>query len=228
MQEKWHWDQEYFRKKLGLKYLLDRICAYVWLGFISPFFLLIFFLIKVDSFFHPECTGKVFYTEPRVSAGGVFEIIKFCTITKAGIKWVRSDPENRSQTICKKRTRSGKIIAKWYFDELPQVINIAKGQMSFVGPRPHLPGEYKKEIEEGSFYRQHMKAGLFGVPQACKRNPPQKQLFEKMILSYKAEQECLNTLDGLYARECIRRSIWQILWWDYLLIARYFIIFARG
>lgn len=215
-------------RNLKFKYFLDRLLAYPLLFFASPFVLLAAWIIKLDGWISPENSGSVFYTEPRKSAKKVFQVLKFRTVTKKDIDWIKQCPEKRSITWAKKRTNAGRIIVKWYFDELPQIFNIIKGEMSFVGPRPHVFGVYAKEIQEGCFYREIMKAGLFGVPQACKKNPQHIRMFDDMGKREKSENEMLNSLDGIYARECMRRSLLGVVLFDWEIFARFVVIFLEG
>ena len=133
-----------FRKKLRIKYLLDRILAWILLIILGPFILLIAFLIKLEGFLKPENSGPAFYRESRISEGRVFRMLKFRTVTTSHIRWIREKSESRSSSYpTKNRTRLGKIIMHSYLDEIPQLWNIAKGEMSFVGPRPHIKKIYE-------------------------------------------------------------------------------------
>jgi lipopolysaccharide/colanic/teichoic acid biosynthesis glycosyltransferase len=113
-------------------------------------------------------------------------------------------------------------------DELPQLINILKGEMSFVGPRPHLIKHHEIDIAKGCLYRNYIKAGLLGVPQACKRHPKYKELFNRMARTNKTTDDVLNTLDGVYVKHCLDCSIWGILWFDLVLIFRGLLVVFRG
>tara|TARA_B100000315_G_C14481391_1_gene543071 strand:+ start:36 stop:785 length:750 start_codon:yes stop_codon:yes gene_type:complete len=220
--------QERLRHNLKVKYLLDKILAYPVFFLAMPFFLLTAWIIKLDGWLNPKNAGSIFYLEPRISAGKPFKVFKFRTVTKKDVDWIRKEPQERSITWHTTRTDAGKIIIKWYFDEVPQLINILKGDMSFVGPRPHIKGVYDKEVEEGLFYRTIMRAGLFGIPQSCKRNPKHKALFERLARQNKAEKSVLNTLDGVYARECIYSSTWRVVALDFIILAYFFLVFLKG
>jgi len=113
-----------------IKRLFDLILATVGLLFLLPFFLTISLLIKIDS------KGSVFFIQDRVGQDAfLFKIIKFRTmITSEEIK----------STISIKGdvrvTKFGEILRRYKIDELPELINILRGEMSFVGPRPDVPG----------------------------------------------------------------------------------------
>ncbi len=105
--------------------------------------------------------GSVFFRQKRATVHGrVFEIIKFRTM--------RENVENYSSTEGDDRiTPVGRILRKYRIDELPQFINILKGDMSLVGPRPEMlenVADYEKDLPEFRF-RLRMKAGLTGLAQ---------------------------------------------------------------
>ena len=112
------------------KRLSDTVLAALGLIILSPLFLLLIILIKLDS------RGPVFFRQRRVGIHRkYFEILKFRTMR---IDTPKDTPthllENPEQYI----TRMGKFLRKTSLDELPQLINILKGDMSIVGPRPAL------------------------------------------------------------------------------------------
>src|SRR5699024_7941953 len=109
--------------------------------------------------------GPVFFKQDRATIhGNVFQVYKFRTMTE--------NVENKSVTDHDNRiTPPGKILRKIRMDELPQLINILKGDMSFVGPRPEMlenVSAYTKELPEFR-YRLRMKAGLTGYAQIADR-----------------------------------------------------------
>ncbi|MEE8204923.1 MAG: sugar transferase [Dehalococcoidales bacterium] len=96
----------------------------------SPVFLLAALVIKLKS------SGPVFFIHPRVGKDGrVFNMFKFRTLTAGGGQdnaWELSLQDGRI-------TKLGRLLRRWSLDELPQLINVIKGEMSLVGPRPGLP-----------------------------------------------------------------------------------------
>ena len=215
-------------QKLKFKYFLDKLFAYPLLFSLSPLVLLAAWIIKLDGWINPDNAGKVFYTEQRISEDKIFRIIKFRTVPKKTIQWLYQKPESRSITGSKTKTDAGKLILRWYLDEIPQLFNIIKGEMSFVGPRPHIADQYNQELKHGLLYRKKIKAGFFGVPQACKRHPKYKALLEHMARTHKSENKILNTLDGLYAKRCLKYSIFGVLLFDFTIMARCIIVILRG
>ena len=221
-------EYEQLNKKLILKYVLDRLCACILLAIASPIILFGSFIIKLQGWFYPEEAGSIFYTEPRISAGKVFRIIKFRTITEKAVVQIREKQETKSITGSLGITRAGKFILNWYLDELPQLFNIAKGDMSFVGPRPHIVAQHNQEIKVGLLYRNVIKAGLLGIPQACKRRPKYASLLKKMERTHKPYSRALNTLDGLYAKKCMRKKPIEILFFDISIIFQGLVVVSRG
>ena len=124
---------EIFKKKkfqLFLKRIFDCFVSFIGLIILLPIFLAIAIIIKLDS------TGPVFYKQIRVGKNGnTFKIFKFRTMIqdaeKVGLQ-ITVDKDSRI-------TKSGEFLRKTKIDELPQLINVLIGDMSFVGPRPEVP-----------------------------------------------------------------------------------------
>ena len=132
--------------------------------------------------------GPAFYKQVRLTLNGQkFEIIKFRSMItdaeKDGVARLAGDSDSRITPV-------GKIIRKLRIDELPQLFNILKGDMSFVGPRPERPeiaAEYEKDMPEFAL-RLQVKAGLTGYAQVYGKynTPPYDKV--QMDLMYIAHQ----------------------------------------
>lgn len=108
---------------------MDLVASVVGLTLLAPFFLLIALLIKMDA------RGPVFYTQQRVGKDGVlFNLLKFRTMRVGADKFTAITVGKRDARI----TRIGFYLRKFKLDELPQLINVLRGEMSLVGPRPEL------------------------------------------------------------------------------------------
>jgi len=106
----------------------------------------------------------VFFVQDRLTEGGkVFQVYKFRSMRVAN----ESDEYILTRKNDSRVTPIGKIIRDIHFDELPQLFNILKGDMSFVGPRPECPklAEEYREIIPQFHYRLKVKAGLTGYAQ---------------------------------------------------------------
>jgi len=112
------------------KPVFDVICSLGGLVVLSPFFILISVLIKIDS------PGPIFFLQERIGKGGNnFKLIKFRSMR------INFEQEKRGFTPGDdtRITKLGKILRRTKIDELPELVNVLKGDMSFVGPRPEVP-----------------------------------------------------------------------------------------
>ncbi len=141
------------------KRLLDIFGSGTGLLLLSPFLLLVSLLVKVTS------PGPVFYSQERMTTNGrIFKMWKFRSMKQnadkeEGFTWtVENDP---------RRTKFGTFLRKTSIDELPQLWNVFKGDMSLVGPRPERPEliETLKDEVPGYMLRHKMPAGITGWAQ---------------------------------------------------------------
>lgn len=152
--------QNYLRDLL--EYGINAVVATIVLFFAWPFKLLTAIIIWLDD---GRKTGtSVFYEQERVGLNGkLFKIMKFRSMRpdaeKDGAKWASKD-DNRV-------TRIGHFIRKYRIDELPQLMNIFRGEMAFIGPRPERPEFVEQLIREIPYYNQrhNVKPGLAGWAQ---------------------------------------------------------------
>lgn len=117
-----------------MKRILDLFFSVILLILLSPLFLIVSIIIKVGS------KGPVFFMQRRIGTNKKeFLIYKFRTM-KINTPEIATDKFSNSEDYI---TRNGKVFRKTSIDELPQLINIVKGEMSFVGPRPALYNQYE-------------------------------------------------------------------------------------
>jgi len=138
-----------FWTKMNIKRIFDLCCVLPTLILLSPLFLLVALWIKLDS------NGTVFFLQTRIGQfGKAFKIIKFRSMTPAS-------PSAKSLKLTIGRdmriTRSGHFLRRYKLDELPQLINVLKGDMSLVGPRPEVP-------EYVAHYPESIKESVLSVP----------------------------------------------------------------
>ena len=140
-----------------IKRLMDLFIAGIGLLITSPIFLVTAICIKAED------KGPVFYKQKRATyAGRSFDVLKFRSMRTEDGSIHRSVTKNDDRI-----TRVGRVIRKFRIDELPQLINVLKSDMSIVGPRPEMienVEKYTKELPEFE-YRQRAKAGLTGMAQ---------------------------------------------------------------
>ena len=144
-----------------VKRLFDIVCSLVILVLSSPVFIIIPLLIKLDS------KGPVFYRQERYTKDlKTFRIFKFRSM------YIDADPNKPAEVGDKRITRVGKFIRACRIDEIPQVLNVIKGDMSLVGPRALMHGDvdHLLEIDPEYRYRFNVKAGITGLQQV-KTNP---------------------------------------------------------
>jgi len=159
-----------------IKRLFDLLISVPALVVLSPLFLLIAILIKLDS------PGPVLYVASRLGKGGTtFPCYKFRSMylnaDEILERYLEENPEAREEweKFAKLRghdprlTRVGRFLRKWSLDELPQLWNVLRGEMSIVGPRPYLPRE-KEKIGEYFDVILEVKPGITGLWQISGRN----------------------------------------------------------
>ena len=143
---------------LFLKPLFDRLLAFLALVILSPLLIIVSITIKLDT------KGPAFFIQNRLGRQGrVFKIFKFRSM-------FATDPKNEKKELYEndpRITKVGRFIRKTSLDELPQLLNILKGDMSFIGPRPPLT-YFPKRIDEYTdyeFQRFLVKPGISGLAQ---------------------------------------------------------------
>lgn len=182
------------RKKVNLflKRFFDIMMSLILLIILSPIFIILAIWIKLDS------KGPVFYKQERITQyGKSFKILKFRTMVqdadkKGSLITIGEDP---------RITKIGKKIRKSRLDEIPQLINILKGDMSFVGTRPEVP----KYVEK---YTDEMKATLL-MPAG---------VTSKASIEYRDEDEIINKylskgekLDDIYIKRVLPEKMkWNL------------------
>jgi len=147
---------------LKVKRIIDLTLSLVAILLLSPLLLIIAVVIKIES------KGKVIFKQKRVGKGKTpFYIYKFRTM--------RSDTPRETPTHLLNNpdmyiTRIGKILRKLSLDELPQLFNIIKGEMSIVGPRPALWNQYDLIEERDKYGANAIRPGLTGWAQVNGRD----------------------------------------------------------
>ena len=161
---------------LPFKRIFDFLATFIGVTLLIPFFLIIAILIKLSS------KGPVLYKQTRIGKNGnPFLFYKFRSMKmnhgedeerkENMIKFMKSNSSNGSAKVVneKRVTWIGRFIRKTSIDELPQLINVLKGEMSLVGPRPCLPYEYEN-YDEWQKRRLQVTPGCTGVWQVVGRS----------------------------------------------------------
>ena len=145
--------------KRGLKPGLDFVIVFIALLVIWPILLLLIIFLHFTN----KGTG-VFFTQDRSGKNArIFKAIKFKTMTD------ERDSEGNLLPDAERLTKIGKIVRSFSIDELPQLINVLKGDMALVGPRPLLP-KYLPLYSEEQFRRHEVRPGITGWAQVNGRN----------------------------------------------------------
>lgn len=140
------------------KRLIDFTFAIIGLLLLSP----ILFIVIFGLYFSNQ--GKPFFFQLRPGKNEkIFKIIKFKTMND------KKDSDGKLLSDDKRLTKIGKIVRKFSLDEIPQLINVLKGDMSLIGPRPLLP-EYLSLYNETQKQRHEVKPGITGWAQINGRN----------------------------------------------------------
>jgi lipopolysaccharide/colanic/teichoic acid biosynthesis glycosyltransferase len=128
--------------------------------------------IKLEGLLRPSARGPVFFTEARVAQGRIIRMLKFRILTSEGLASLGSGPTHIAHLErAGKLTRVGRVLKQWYLDELPQLINIARGDIGLIGTRPYPVELYLEEMEQGVTRKRDMPAGLIGPVQSHKGDP---------------------------------------------------------
>jgi lipopolysaccharide/colanic/teichoic acid biosynthesis glycosyltransferase len=173
-----------------LKRFFDLLISFIMLVLLLPFFILIMFLMMI---FH---NAYIFYIQQRLGKNNIyFGLIKFASMLK-------NSPNMQGGTITTRKdprvTRMGRILRITKLNELPQIINVLIGDMSFVGPRPMLQigfEMYTKEVQE---FLYKSKPGITGIASVVFRDEEKwvteskmepMEFYKKYVFPYKGELE---------------------------------------
>ena len=150
-----------------LKWLFDKLASLFGLIFLSPVLLVVAILIKV------KIPGPVLFCQKRVGQyGKLFTVYKFRSMTvkaEASVASRDSDATSIASTEQNRITPLGEKLRRYKLDELPELWNVLKGDMSFVGPRPDVPG-YADQLQGEERDILKLKPGITGPASLKYRN----------------------------------------------------------
>jgi lipopolysaccharide/colanic/teichoic acid biosynthesis glycosyltransferase len=162
----------------------------------------------------PADRGSFLYRERRVSRGREFDLLKLRTLRADVLERLGSDDYVAlAEQDLDNLTRAGRVLKRWYLDELPQLVNIVRGDMSLVGPRPWPPAMVRQQLAQGLDYRQHVQAGWTGPAQITKGS---------------SEARSYDELDLEYVEACRTWSAARLVRYDLGILRRTVGVLARG
>ncbi len=183
---------------------------------LAPVLAIVFAAMALGMLFRRGDRGPWLYRERRISRGREFDLLKFRTLRSDVLERVKSEePHARLYEADEANlTWAGRRLLKpWYLDELPQVWNVLRGDMSLVGPRPWPPSMVARQVSEGDVYRNLFVAGWTGPAQV-----------QKGV----TESAGYTQLDIEYVTACQSASPLQIVRGDIALLWRTVLVMAKG
>ena len=159
------------RRRLGKEWR-ERLLAVIALVPFGPLIAACAAAIKLEAVLYPDARGPVFFVEARVARGRVIGLIKLRTLNAAALSSLGEGPTHIATLERKgELTRVGRVLKRWYLDELPQLWNIVRGDMGLIGTRPYPLELYEEELARGITRKRDMPSGLVGPVQAAKGDP---------------------------------------------------------
>jgi lipopolysaccharide/colanic/teichoic acid biosynthesis glycosyltransferase len=153
------------------KWLTDKTVAVLLFVALSPVFFVAVVAIALDMLFDPGDRGALLYRERRISRGREFDLLKFRVLRRDVLESARGTEAHARllEADLGNLTGAGRRILKpWYLDELPQLWNVLRGDMSLVGPRPWPSSMVRDQASKGLDYRMVIRAGWTGPAQVQK------------------------------------------------------------
>jgi lipopolysaccharide/colanic/teichoic acid biosynthesis glycosyltransferase len=156
---------------MAAKRLLDLFCAALLLLLLAPVLVVVVSALALDMLLVRRDRGSFLYREPRISRGRVFSLLKFRTLRTDVLAELCTQGSHARLYEADEGnlTWAGRHVLKpWYLDELPQLVNVLRSDISLVGPRPWPPEMVERQVAEGLTYRNEVRAGLTGPAQVTK------------------------------------------------------------
>ncbi len=170
------------------KRLMDIILSLIFIVVLSPAMLIIILILKIQG------DGPVIFKQERLGRGGrIFEILKFRSMSVHAPNLAAKDIDEKSYV-----TPIGRILRMSSLDELPQLVNILKGEMSFVGPRPLIPNEGEINILRKKMGIDTLRPGLTGWAQVKARDTEDQEEKLKLDLYYKLHKNIILDLKIIF------------------------------
>jgi lipopolysaccharide/colanic/teichoic acid biosynthesis glycosyltransferase len=196
------------------KRALDLTVGATLTALLSPLILILLVGMAVDMVVSPRDRGGFFYRETRISRGRSFGLLKFRTLRRDALEEMRAAGGHARlyEANPANLTWAGRRLLKpWYLDEVPQLLNVLRGDISLVGPRPWPPKMVERQVAQGRDYRNRILAGLTGPAQVTK-----------------GEGIPYEDLDSQYLESASTLSSWALVRYDLKILWRTLIVVGRG
>ena len=207
--------KEPLRPRLA-KLAFDKVMALAILVLTSPLVFVLWLAYLIEGLLIPSHAGPMVYSYKAVSAGRVFPKFKFRVIREDAIDQALANVGDwhayKNEWDPKCRTYVGRVVKGFYLDEIPQFINVLRGDMSVVGPRPLAIHHYERDLKQGNVTRKVIRGGLLGLGHIMKGTT---QMGDPI---YEYE----------YIRQYMRRGNWGILRLDLGIIGRGVLLMTKG
>ena len=202
-----------------IKRLTDIIVSGLLIMLCLPVFLMIVLMMCINMLLCPEDRGSFLFREKRVSRGKPFYILKFRMV-----KQYLADQAHQTNTCIRdfendlqQLTWTGRNLLKSrYLDELPQLFNIFKGDMSLVGPRPLVIPLVEAQMQQGITFRNQIIAGWTSIGQIQ---------YKGIMINKECNRE---DLDQQYVDFCKKNNQWRIWLFDMWVLFRTFRVLFEG
>jgi lipopolysaccharide/colanic/teichoic acid biosynthesis glycosyltransferase len=181
---------------------------------LAPLIAILLGAMAVDMVLSRRDRGGFLYREPRISRGRVFGLLKFRTLRRDVLEQMRAAGGHARLYEADRLnlTWTGRRLLKpWYLDEVPQLLNVLRGDISLVGPRPWPPEMVQRQVAEGRDYRNRIPAGLTGPAQVTK-----------------GEGIPYEDLDSRYVEAWGTLPSWALVRYDLQILWQTLVVMARG
>ena len=197
-----------------VKRVVDALIAGALLVAASPVAAVAAGAMGVDMLLCRSDRGRFLYSERRISAGREFDLLKLRTVREAALAGL-DEPGGHARLLeadVANLTWAGRHVLKpWYLDELPQLVNVLRGEMSLVGPRPWPRSLVERQLGRDVDYRLRVQAGWTGPAQVSK-----------------GKDVGFEPLDLEYVALCERASAWELVRYDLDILGRTVKTLLRG
>jgi lipopolysaccharide/colanic/teichoic acid biosynthesis glycosyltransferase len=181
-----------------MKRWLDVLVSGALLVGFCPVYAVAIVAVGVDMLRCPRDRGRLLYREARISAGRTFQLLKLRTLREDVLVRAAGHVRPFEADVGNLTWAGRRVLKPMYLDELPQLVNVIRGEMSLVGPRPWPEELVRRQVERGVAYRLRVPAGWTGPAQVAKGRDVR---FEELDLEY------VEALESCSGWQIVRRDL---------------------